>query len=76
MQAFGRLLRLSASPGDAIARDRAMEETDIRHILPTVQVPTLVLHRTHDRRSWSNVSPRVVWCRPVPGTCRSVVSRM
>jgi class 3 adenylate cyclase len=49
VRAFGRLLRLSASPGDAIARDRAVEETDIRHILPTVQVPTLVLHRTHDR---------------------------
>ena len=50
VRAFGRLLRLSASPGDAIARDRAVEETDIRHILPTVQVPTLVLHRTHDRQ--------------------------
>ena len=49
VQAFGRLLRLSASPGDAIARDRAVEETDVRHILPTVQSPTLVLHRTGDR---------------------------
>ena len=49
VRAFGRLLRLSASPGDAIARDRAVEETDVRHILPTVQVPTLVLHRTDDR---------------------------
>jgi class 3 adenylate cyclase len=49
VRAFGRLLRLSASPGDAIARDRAVEETDVRHILPTVQVPTLVLHRTGDR---------------------------
>lgn len=49
VRAFGRQLRLSASPGDAIARDRAVEETDVRHILPTVQVPTLVLHRTKDR---------------------------
>ena len=49
VQAFGRLLRLSASPGDAIARDRAVEATDVRHILSTVQVPTLVLHRTGDR---------------------------
>ena len=49
VRAFGKLLRLSASPGDAIARDRAVEETDVRHILPTVQVPTLVLHRTGDR---------------------------
>ncbi len=47
--AFGKLLRLSASPGDAIARDRAVEETDVRDVLPTVQVPTLVIHRTGDR---------------------------
>jgi class 3 adenylate cyclase len=46
---YGRLLRLSASPGDAIARDRAVMETDVRHILPSVQAPTLVLHRTDDQ---------------------------
>ena len=46
---YGRQLRLSASPGDAIARDRAVMETDVRHILPSVQAPTLVLHRTGDR---------------------------
>jgi class 3 adenylate cyclase len=49
VRAYGRLLRLSASPGDAIARDRAVMETDVRHILPSVQAPTLVLHRTGDR---------------------------
>ena len=49
VRGFGRLLRLSASPGDAIARDRAVMETDVRHILPSVQAPTLVLHRTDDR---------------------------
>jgi class 3 adenylate cyclase/alpha-beta hydrolase superfamily lysophospholipase len=49
VDAFGKLIRLSASPGDAIARDRAVQETDVRHILPTIQVPTLVLHRTGDR---------------------------
>jgi class 3 adenylate cyclase/pimeloyl-ACP methyl ester carboxylesterase len=48
LEALGRLLRLSASPGDAIARDRAVMETDVRRILPTIQVPTLVLHRTDD----------------------------
>jgi class 3 adenylate cyclase len=46
---YGRQLRFSASPGDAIARDRAVMETDVRHILPSVQAPTLVLHRTGDR---------------------------
>ena len=49
VRAYGRQLRLSASPGDAIARDRAVMETDVRHILPSVQAPTLVLHRTGDR---------------------------
>jgi class 3 adenylate cyclase len=49
VRAYGRQLRLSASPGDAIARDRAVMETDVRHILPSVQAPTLVLHRTADQ---------------------------
>ena len=49
VRGYGRLLRLSASPGDAIARDRAVMETDVRHTLPSVQAPTLVLHRKGDR---------------------------
>jgi hypothetical protein len=46
---LGRLLRLSASPGDATARDGTVRDTDVRHILPTVHVPTLVIHRTDDK---------------------------
>ncbi len=49
LAAMGKLLRLSASPGDAAARDRAVSGTDVRHVLPTIQVPTLVIHRTGDR---------------------------
>jgi class 3 adenylate cyclase len=49
LKSFGRLLRLSASPGDAAARDRAVRDIDVRHVLPTVQVPTLVIHRTGDK---------------------------
>ncbi len=49
LKAFGRILRLSASPGDAAARDRAVRDIDVRHVLPTVQVPTLVIHRTGDK---------------------------
>ena len=48
IRAYGKLLRLSASPGDVVARDRAVMETDVRHLLPSVQAPTLVLHRTGD----------------------------
>ena len=49
LKSFGRLLRLSASPGDAAARDRAVRDIDVRHVLPTVQVPTLVIHCTGDK---------------------------
>ena len=42
-------LRAGASPGAALALARMNTEIDIRHILPTVRVPTLVLHRRDDR---------------------------
>jgi class 3 adenylate cyclase len=46
-----RLMRRSASPGAAAALLRMNTQIDIREVLPTVQVPTLVLHRTDDRDS-------------------------
>lgn len=42
-------LRMGASPGAALALTAMNTETDIRHVLPLVRVPTLVLHRTGDR---------------------------
>jgi pimeloyl-ACP methyl ester carboxylesterase/DNA-binding winged helix-turn-helix (wHTH) protein len=42
-------LRMGASPGAAKALTRMNAEIDVRHILPSVRVPTLVLHRTDDR---------------------------
>ncbi|MET0553111.1 MAG: alpha/beta fold hydrolase [Vicinamibacteria bacterium] len=42
-------LRMGASPGAALGLTRMNAEIDVRHVLPTVRVPTLVLHRTHDR---------------------------
>jgi class 3 adenylate cyclase len=41
--------RLSASPSSAEAVLRIEKDTDIRHILPAVHVPTLVLTRTGDQ---------------------------
>ena len=41
--------RLSASPSSAEAVLRIEKDTDIRHILPAVRVPTLVLARTGDQ---------------------------
>ena len=46
---FGRYLRLSASPGAAIALAQMNWEIDVRHILPTIRIPTLVLHRVGDQ---------------------------
>jgi pimeloyl-ACP methyl ester carboxylesterase len=40
--------RQSASPGDAAALLRMNTEIDVRAVLPTISVPTLVLHRTGD----------------------------
>jgi DNA-binding winged helix-turn-helix (wHTH) protein/pimeloyl-ACP methyl ester carboxylesterase len=41
-------LRMGASPGAALALTRMNADIDVRHVLPTVRVPTLVLHREDD----------------------------
>ena len=45
---FARLLRMSASPAAATALMRMNEEIDIRHVLPAIRVPTLLLHSVRD----------------------------
>ena len=42
-------LRMGASPGAAVALTRMNADIDVRGVLPSVRVPTLVLHRTGDR---------------------------
>lgn len=42
-------LRRSASPGAAAALLRMNSFIDVRHVLPAIRVPTLVLHRAEDR---------------------------
>jgi class 3 adenylate cyclase len=49
MRWLGRVQRLAASPGAARDIVRAIAATDVRDVLGTIQVPTLVLHRKHDR---------------------------
>ena len=57
--------RQSASPGDAAALLRMNTEIDIRAVLPTISVPTLVLHRTGDL---DGTSRRVRWiASQIPG---------
>ena len=42
-------LRAAASPGAVRAVMQMNREIDVRHVLPTVRVPTLIVHRTGDR---------------------------
>jgi len=49
-QWWSRFERLGASPSAAIALMRMNNEIDIRHVLPSIQVATLVLHRVGDLR--------------------------
>ncbi len=45
---WARYERLGASPGTAALMMSLLAETDVRALLPTVRVPTLVLHHTDD----------------------------
>ena len=48
-QWWARLLRMGASPGANLALLRMNAEVDVRHVLPAVRVPTLILHSVGDR---------------------------
>lgn len=41
-------LRMGASPGGALALTQMNAEIDVRSVLPSIRVPTLVIHRTDD----------------------------
>ena len=43
--------RLGASPGAAVALMRMNAEVDWRHVIPSIRVPTLIVHRTGDPAS-------------------------
>ena len=46
---FASYMRSGASPGAALALAKMNTEADITHILDSIEVPTLILHRTGDR---------------------------
>jgi class 3 adenylate cyclase len=46
---FARLERLAASPGTAAKFLMMNAQVDVRAVLPSIQVPTLVLHRADDQ---------------------------
>jgi pimeloyl-ACP methyl ester carboxylesterase len=75
---WARNLRMSAGPAAAIALIRMNYEIDIRHILPVIGVPTLVLHATDDRPSMSeqaDFSQRALRARNTSSYQESTTSR-
>ena len=46
---FARLERATASPAAILTLFRANYEIDVRHLLASIRVPTLILHRVGDR---------------------------
>ncbi|HEX5886379.1 MAG TPA: alpha/beta fold hydrolase [Pyrinomonadaceae bacterium] len=42
-------LRMGASPGAAVALTQMNAEIDVRNVLPSIRVPSLIMHRTDDQ---------------------------
>src|SRR5215475_7537559 len=49
LQWFARIERAAASPGSILTLMRANYGVDVRHLLPALRVPTLILHRAGDK---------------------------
>jgi pimeloyl-ACP methyl ester carboxylesterase len=52
LQEFAKLERAVASPGYIRALLTVAYDGDVRHLLPTIRVPTLILHRVGDKLVW------------------------
>jgi class 3 adenylate cyclase len=46
---WAAFLRSAASPGAAATTLKMLMEIDVRHILPAIQIPTLIVHASRDR---------------------------
>jgi len=46
---YATYLRMGASPGAAVALTQMNAEIDVRNVLPSIRVPSLVIHRTDDQ---------------------------
>jgi class 3 adenylate cyclase len=62
---WAKFLRTGASPSTALALNRMNAEIDIRDILPSIRVPTLLLHATGDRAI--NVEASRYMAKRIPG---------
>jgi class 3 adenylate cyclase len=46
---WGRYQRLGSTPGTVLAMRHMLQQLDVRHVLGSIAVPTLVVHRTDNR---------------------------
>ena len=63
-------MRSSASPGAAAGYQRMIMEGDVTEVMPTVRVPTLVVHRT------MSAGPADYVSRQIPGAIRREIPNL
>lgn len=69
-------MRLSAAPGDAVALRRMFYDSDVRDVLGTIRVPTLVLSRGGEMESEANAFAALIpgaRQETMPGTAPTVM---
>src|SRR2546423_9143180 len=49
MRILGRVERMAMSPGTALKLFTLLTQTDVRHVLQAIRVPTLIVHRADDQ---------------------------
>jgi class 3 adenylate cyclase len=64
-QWFGHMQRLAASPSSAREMMAGLRDLDIRDVLPSIRVPTLILHRASER--WVRVDHSRYLAEHIPG---------
>jgi class 3 adenylate cyclase/alpha-beta hydrolase superfamily lysophospholipase len=62
---WARYQRIGASPGTVQAMRRMLTQIDVRHVLPSIQAPTLVLHRAET--TWNRVEHGRYLAEHIPG---------
>jgi class 3 adenylate cyclase len=62
---FAEMMRQSGTPGARLELERMNREIDVRHVLPSIRVPTLVLNRVGDHPS--NVGGSRFLAEHIPG---------
>jgi class 3 adenylate cyclase len=71
LDAFARVLRLSVSPGAAAAYMRMNLDADVRGVLPSVRVPTLIVHG----ESFPDVDGARLVAEQIPGAELELIDR-